>query len=200
MSSPAMDKTHAPFSASSPPIDARVRLAAAGDRAAARALLESLLPRVRNLVRYLTRGDQQTEDITQDALVALLRGLTGYRGEGTLESWSDRVVARVTFAALRRRRRDPVRQSEDAPDLVLVSDASAQPDEYLARRQAVQMLDRLPLEQRHALVLHHVVGMSIPEIGKELGVSPETIKSRIRLGTARLRELHAVDRARTKDG
>src|SRR5262249_35017949 len=81
--------------------DPRVAAAVAGDRRAAESLLAELLPRVRNLVRCLMRGDSLVDDVAQEALIAILRGLPTYRGEGSLKSWSDRVVARTTFAAIR---------------------------------------------------------------------------------------------------
>jgi RNA polymerase sigma-70 factor, ECF subfamily len=51
----------------------------------------------------------------------------------------------------------------------------------------VAALDRLPEPQRHAMVLHHVLEMNVREIGLELGVSPETVRSRLRLARAKLR-------------
>jgi RNA polymerase sigma-70 factor (ECF subfamily) len=51
----------------------------------------------------------------------------------------------------------------------------------------VRFLDAIPSEQREALVLHHVVGLSVPEIAEDLAVSGETIRSRLRLGIAKLR-------------
>src|SRR6185369_9066491 len=85
-------------------VDPRIAAAARGDRAAAESLCRELLPRVRNLVRYLVRGDALVDDIAQEALIAVLRGLPTYRGEGRFQSWADRVVARTTFASLRRLR------------------------------------------------------------------------------------------------
>src|SRR5215471_1400492 len=140
-----------------PDIDPGVVAAARGDRAAAAALLRQVAPRVRNLVRYLIRGDADVDDIAQEAMVAILAGLGSFRGEGTFRSWCDRVAARQTFASLRRRRRDRLELVEPEPLAELLTiDAGA--DEYAARRQLVRTLDRLPTEQRHALVLHHVVG------------------------------------------
>jgi RNA polymerase sigma-70 factor (ECF subfamily) len=43
------------------------------------------------------------------------------------------------------------------------------------------------MQQRDVLVLHYVLGMTIPEIAEELGVPDETVRSRIRLGKERLR-------------
>src|SRR4051794_6276863 len=75
-----------------------------GQHGSAESLLVDLLPRVRNLVRYLVRGDSDVEDISQEALIALLHGLPSYRGDGLLSSWADRVVARTTFLWLKRMR------------------------------------------------------------------------------------------------
>ena len=83
-----------------PTADPRVAAAARGDRAAAQALLTELLPRARNLIRYLVRGDADVDDIAQEALISVVRGLPGYRGEGAFQSWVDRIVARTAFAHL----------------------------------------------------------------------------------------------------
>src|SRR5262249_44283759 len=73
------------------------------------------------------------------------------------------------------------------PDLVVVSDTDLRPGEYLTRRGAVEQLDCLPSDQRKAVMLHHTVGLSLPEIANELSVPVDTVKSRIRLGLAKLR-------------
>ena len=171
-------------------VTADVRDAACGDRAAAERLIRSILPRIRNLVRYLVYRDADVDDLAQDALIAILRGLPSYRGEGTFFSWCDRVAARATFASLRRRRvelADGGRSAERVEDCRQVGG-----DDYVARREAVHALDGLPPEQRMVIVLHHVVGMSVPEIGGELRIPEETVRSRLRLGKARLRGLLEV--------
>jgi RNA polymerase sigma-70 factor (ECF subfamily) len=157
--------------------------AIADDPGAAERLLLELLPRVRNLVRYLTRGDEAADDIAQEALVVVLEGLSTFRADGPFVAWLDRIVARATFRELRRRR-----VVATAPLDVEVASKEVGPEEYLARRQLVAILDRLPMEQRHALVLHHVLGMSVDEIAKELQVPAETVRSRLRLGKAHMRK------------
>jgi RNA polymerase sigma-70 factor (ECF subfamily) len=132
--------------------------------------------------------------MAQEALIAVLRGLPSYRGDGTFKSWSDRVVVRATFACLRRRRADDARRAAETPELLPVDDRPAVA-EYLARRDLARLLDELPAEQRHALVLHHAVGMSVPEIADEVGVPLETIRSRLRLGMASLRSTLEIFRS-----
>lgn len=185
------------MSAPSQPLDPRVMAAAQGDRAAAGSLLAELLPRVRNLVRYLVRGDRHVDDIAQEALIAIARGLGTYRGDGALTAWADRIVARVTFAYLRRERREPGHDPA-GPDLAAVPHPGDGPDQYAARRQMVGLLDEIPDEQRHALVLHHALGLTVPEIARQLAVPPETVRSRLRLGKAKLHALREHERAATE--
>jgi RNA polymerase sigma-70 factor (ECF subfamily) len=171
----------------SPPIDERVAAAAAGDRDAAHALLTELLPRVRNLIRYLVRGDGDVDEIAQLVLLQLLRSFHTYRAAGSLRAWTDRITARVTLAHIKSRRRWRSWQVSMSPELYAVPAQGAAPDEYLSRRQAMKALDALPDEQRHAVIMHHVAGFSVPELAEELCIPTETVRSRLRLGIKRLR-------------
>lgn len=178
----------ATMTAAKPSAAPNPHLAAArgGDRAALEALLAELLPRMRNLVRYLIRGDRDVDDIVQEALMAVVRGLGGFRGEGRLESWVDRIVARTTFAFLRKsRRHDNATAGHAEPDRLGVTEPLD--ERYANRRRAVRLLDQLPDEQRHVLVLHHVLGMTTKEIAEQLDAPVETVRSRMRLGRKRLR-------------
>lgn len=165
--------------------DPRIAAAAGGDRAAAQALCRELLPRVRNLVRYLLRGDARVDDVAQEALIAVLRGLATFRGDGRFESWVDRVVARATFAAIRR-----IRAETQPGDHAVEDDAmvAAGDEAYALRRELAAALDRLPQDQREALVLHFAIGMTVPEIAEAMAAPMETIRSRLRLGKAALRD------------
>lgn len=166
--------------------------AIAGDTQALQSLVTQLLPRVRNLIRYLVRRDADVDDLIQEALLTVLAGLPGYRGEGAFSSWVDRVVVRMVFRQLRRLKNEPSRSLGSVPldDDSLVADVPS-PDGYLHRRSLVAALDRLPFDQRHALVLHHVLDMTIPEISEQLSVPVETVRSRLRLATQKIREQQA---------
>jgi RNA polymerase sigma-70 factor (ECF subfamily) len=162
--------------------DPRIAAAAAGDRAAAEAIARELVPRVRNLVRYLLRGDARVDDVAQEALIAVLRGLGSFRGDGRFEAWVDRIVARTTFASIKRIR------AETQPGEFEAVDIETRTDAYAERRELAAALDRLPADQREALVLHFAVGMTVPEIAETVGAPFETVRSRLRLGKAALRD------------
>lgn len=164
------------------PVDT-IEAAARGDRAAAQALTLELMPRVRNLVRYLTRSSD-IDDITQEALVTVLRSLPGYQPIGSFQAWVDRVVIRVTYAELRRRRRDARDESVAVEEMTAPSDFATT---YATRARIAASLDALPVDQRFAVVLHHVLGMSAAEIAEEMHAPLETIRSRLRVGMLHLR-------------
>ncbi len=168
-------------------VDAWLEPARGGDEAALEQLFLLLVPRVRNLVRYLVRGDKEVDDLSQEALLKILRGLDAYRSDGAFYSWADRIVARSVFARIKRERSTLVDEDIDQLQTTATLDGDS-PDSLCDRRKLVQLLDRLPNEQRDALVLHHVVGMSIREVASELNAREETIRSRMRLGKDRLKQ------------
>jgi RNA polymerase sigma-70 factor (ECF subfamily) len=188
---PMMMRTNSTYRLMTVPAEEpRIRAAIEGRRDAAESLLAELLPWVRSLVRHSVHGDSEVDDIIQEALVAILRGLPSYRGEGAFASWAERVVVRVTFAASRRARAERSQvDDEETAELAAVPAEEAAPDDYLLRRQMAKLLEQLSDEQRRALLLHHVMGMSVPEMAEELEVPFETVRSRLRLGRAHLREL-----------
>src|ERR1043166_118764 len=171
-----------------PAPDPRIAAAARGDRDAAEALCRELLPRVRNLVRYLLRGDARVDDVAQEALIAVLRGLATFRGDGRFESWVDRVVARATFTAIRRIRAETQPGQHAPAEATAEPAAAASGDGHARRRELAEALDRLPGDQRQSLVLHFAVGMTVPEIAEAAATPIETVRSRLRLGKAALRQ------------
>ena len=168
--------------------DPRIAAAIAGDRAAASALLTELLPRTRNVVRFLLRADSEVDDFAQNALIEVLRSLPSFRGESSLTTWADRITVRTALRLLGRRQREREQRSRAEPELRALHTSLGATDDYAARRRLAHVLDGLPEAQRQALVLHHVIGMSVPELAQELGVSFDTAKSRLRLGMDRLRK------------
>jgi RNA polymerase sigma-70 factor, ECF subfamily len=118
----------------------------------------------------------------------VLRSLPSFRGESSLTTWADRITVRTVLRQLGRRQREREQRVRLEPELRMLQISTPPSDGYAARRRLAQALDRLPDAQRQALVLHHVVGMSVPELAAELEVSFDTAKSRLRLGMERLRK------------
>jgi RNA polymerase sigma-70 factor (ECF subfamily) len=169
-----------------------VRRAAEGDSRAQAWLARRVLARVRKVARALSRHAADADDAAQLSLIEILRSARTYRGESNIEAWAGRIAVRTTMRHLRREKRktDAV---VDTPALV----AAVRPASALAEtlpRDVRHYLDQLPEPQRDAIVLHHALGYSLDEIAEMEGVSPNTIKSRLRLGGAALKKLVRRDR------
>lgn len=165
----------------------RVRLAGEGEPKAQAWLVTRLLPRVRRIARAFLKRNADADDAAQLALLEILRSASTYRGEASVEGWAKCIAVRAVlrFAQEERRRDRLIDRNDSGEEETAPSDdraAEALPRELRA------YLEELPEPQRNAVILHHALGHSIDEIAEMTEVSPDTVKSRLRLGTAALRK------------
>jgi RNA polymerase sigma-70 factor (ECF subfamily) len=158
------------------------------------------------LARTFLGGDAEVDDVAQQVLIQVVQSMASYRAEGSLVSWVNRITVRTALAHARKRRaraaRDlPLADLSGGGETATVSgqDLGAGWDAYHQRRLAVKMLDRLPVEQRSVIVMHHMLGLSVPEIAEEETISFETVRSRLRLGMGKLREWALGNEAQPND-
>jgi RNA polymerase sigma-70 factor (ECF subfamily) len=156
--------------------------------------------RIHAVCRRLCPGRADAEDATQDALLAVVRGLPRFDGRSSFATWSHRVATNVCLDALRRQRRRPavvrsVGGGDDADrgaaTLALdPADPEEGPDERVPGRLAIDdALAALPEEFRVPVVLRDQLGFDYAEIADVLGIPPGTVRSRIARGRGRLAEL-----------
>ena len=130
--------------------------------------------------RAITLDAAEAEDLVQATFEIALRHGDQLRAPGALQSWLLTVETREAFR-WRRRFRRLVRLDGVAEP---AAPASVDPEQIVVR----QALGRLPRRMRAAVVLHHMAGLSVAETAVALGSSPNTIKTQLRTGLARLRE------------
>ncbi|MEZ5168897.1 MAG: sigma-70 family RNA polymerase sigma factor [Acidimicrobiales bacterium] len=142
-------------------------------------------------VAYRLAGNQtDAEDVVQEALVRVKRGLDGYT-PGSLQGWLARIVTNVFLDETRRRTRRPQVALPDDPDRVIPGAPGA--DEQLALDTLPDHLRAaladLPTDYRVAVVLCDVVGLTYGEVAEHTGVPIGTVRSRVHRGRMRLREV-----------
>ena len=119
-------------------------------------------------------------DASQEVFVAVFRKAASFRHQSAFTTWLYRLTVNACNDHARRRSRLP--QPTEAPD-VASPDAIGRADDRLAIAGA---LDRLPLEQRSAVVMRDLLGLSYDEIAEATGAAVGTVKSRIARGRAAL--------------
>lgn len=166
-------------------VQKQVWAAGAGDVRAQRWLIEAVIGDVRGVARALVREVHEADDAAQFALLQVLQAAASFRGEASLRHWARCVATRAVLKHRTRQRRHLAWEG-DVELLEAIVDVPERPDEQLPRSLR-EYLAELPIEQAEALILHHALGYSLAEIAQLTELSPNTIKSRIRLATRELR-------------
>ena len=157
-----------------------------GDPAAFEELVRSTHRRVYTLAFRVVGDRHEAEDVAQEAYLRMYRGLPGFRGDSSFDTWLYRITANAAASHLRRRGRfgDVL---DDPEDVVQVPD-EASPDP-VDRDEIQRALFALPVAQRAVLVMRDAYGFSIAEIAEDLGLSEGAVKVRIHRARRRLKEL-----------
>ena len=168
---------------------ALVAAARAGERDALDALLRRHHDRIAAVCRRLAGNEADALDATQEALIAIARGIRRFDGRAAFSTWAYRVATNACLDELRRRSRRPVPGLAGDDDGSLPA-ATAAGIEALPDRLAVDAaLARLPEEFRAPVVLRDLCDLDYAEIADVLGLPPGTVRSRIARGRAQLARL-----------
>ena len=158
-----------------------VRRFLAGDAGAATDLITRHERRVYAVCLRVLGNPDDAADAAQDALLAMIRKLDGFRGEAAFTTWLYRIAMNVCYDHLRRAKRRPVlRRDEDAPAPEPALDDHA--DAVAGAHDVAAALAQVPEDFRVAIVLADVHDLPYDEIAKVLDLPVGTVKSRVHRG------------------
>jgi RNA polymerase sigma-70 factor, ECF subfamily len=164
-----------------------VRAAQAGDREALDALLRRHHDRIHAVCRRLAGNDADALDATQEAMIAIARGIRRFDGRAAFTTWAYRVATNACLDELRRRKRRPTPGLPDELGTGEIAATAATGIDVLPDRLAVDAaLAELPEEFRAPVVLRDLCDLDYAEIADALGIPPGTVRSRIARGRAQL--------------
>ncbi len=176
---------------------ALVQRCAARDEDACAELVSEHQRMVYQLSLNLLGDHNEALDLSQEVFLRVFRTIHTFRGHAALRTWIYRIVinqARNRQRWWRRRHRSQqisldqhIRDHGELPE----SGNGGSPDRALGQKLLAdrirEALDRLPFDQKTALVLREIDGLSYEEIGMSLGVAVGTVKSRLARARATLR-------------
>jgi RNA polymerase sigma-70 factor, ECF subfamily len=174
-----------------------VQRCASGDDAACAELVAEHQRMVLQLAVNLLGDREEALDLSQEVFLRVFRTISRFRGHSTLRTWIYRIAinqARNRHRFWRRRHRaDQVSLDQHvAAHGEFVSAGEARPDRVLAQKELAaklqSALDHLPFDQRTAIVLREIDGLSYEEIAYSLGVAVGTVKSRLTRARQALRQ------------
>ena len=145
--------------------------------------LVELLPRLRRFARSLSRNQHDADDLVQAAVERAWRHLDQLKPGGNLASWMFGIMKNAWLDNLRvLRRRGEVALSEDSGDHPAVSQIDTESGMWAVS----EAMDKLPEEQRLAVALVLVEGMSYKEASAVLEIPMGTLTSRLARGRVAL--------------
>jgi len=159
-------------------------------------------------VAYRVLGNPDAAaDATQDAFLRAFRALSQYSG-GSFRSWLLRIVTNCCYDQLRALKRRPATPLddlvEDEEHSSLLQDDTRQPQDEVENQELGALLQRalrtLPADQRTAVVLCDIQGLSYEEAAASGNLALGTIKSRLSRGRAKMRDYLLQHRELLPDG
>lgn len=144
------------------------------------ALWTAFSARLRGFIAKRVRGDADIDDILQEVFAKIHGGLGGLKVEDKLEAWLFQVARRAIADHLRKRRL--VELPQEVAEKPVPLDISAEVASWLD-----PMMSLIPEEDREALSLTDLKGLSQKELAARLGLSVTGAKSRVQRARTRLR-------------
>ncbi len=167
-----------------------VTAARQGDREALEALLRRHQDRLHGLCRRMLGNDHDAEDATQEAMIAIVRGLPRFDGRSAFSTWAYRVTTNAALDELRRKGRRPRPTAGEDHESAVPADGRLDPQEAISARLDVDAaLQLLPEDQRAAVVLRDLLDLDYAEIAEVLAIPIGTVRSRIARGRGAIASL-----------
>jgi len=135
----------------------------------------SILPKLKVQALALTRNRAAAEDLVQDAVCNALSAQDSFIPGTNFAAWMHRIL-RNRFISNLRKRRDTT-DIDDVPAATFASDAPH--ENRLALKELASAMERLPADQREALVMVVIHGMSYESLAEATGCAIGTAKSRV---------------------
>ena len=156
-------------------------------------LIEEYADRVYNIALRITGDPSEAEDAIQEAFLSAYHAWASFRGESSPRTWLYRITVNAALTSVRKRRF--VASLSELADEEDVQDWSESVADLVQRSELQEFilsgLGRLEPEQRAALVLRDIDGLSTSEAADALDISEAALKSRLHRGRLLLRQLLA---------
>jgi RNA polymerase sigma factor (sigma-70 family) len=156
-----------------------------GDEQAFSELLVPIYDRLHQIAYRVLRDRPLAEEAVQQASLSMWKGLPGLRDPERFEAWCYRLVVNAcnSEARKRKRRRREV-ESVVGRDAVVRDEYGAIHDRDLLERG----FERLSMDQRAVVVLHHYLDMKVDDVADALGIPSGTARSRLHRALKAMRE------------
>jgi len=164
----------------------------AGDTNAFADLVKKYQNYVFTLALRFTHNREDAEEVAQDIFIKAFRSLADFRGSAKFSTWLYTIVYSTSITFLRKRKLDTTSIDDDKTFIQLENQDSGFKANQVEQKSKMAMLNHaislLSEDDAQVITLFYKAEQSLEEIGKILGVEPNTVKVRLHRARTRLKE------------
>ncbi len=142
-----------------------------------------------NLARWLTRNEQDAQDVVQESYLRAFRFFAGFRG-GNARAWLMQIVRTTCYTWSHANR--PLQEATEFDENLFPDSRNPNPEEVVLQNDSGAVLrkalEMLPPNFREVLILRELEGMSYREIAAITGMPAGTVMSSLSRARGRLRQ------------
>lgn len=156
--------------------------------------------RLFGIIYNMTGNKDDTADLLQDVFLKAFKGMQDFKGDSQVYTWLYRIATNTALTFLQKRKQNTSMslesfspEDEDIPEFLLKDPKGVKGDKEILLKELQEKLNeslqKLSITHRTVIVLFEIEGMSHAEIGKILGCSEGTVRSRLHYAKEQLKQL-----------
>ena len=163
-----------------------------GDQEALKEIFEKYHKKVYSIAYGVVRQREEALDVVQEVFIKLFRSIKNFRGRSQFYTYLYRMVMNTAIDHKRKAGKQFMPSLDEEGSIQPSDDAEKGPERVLLQKELEERvklaMDKLPAEQKAALIFRDVEGLSYQEMAEAMGCSIGTVMSRLHYGRKRMQE------------
>jgi RNA polymerase sigma-70 factor (ECF subfamily) len=164
-----------------------------GDQEALKEIFDKYHKKVYRIAYGVVRQREEALDIVQEVFIKLFRSIKNFKGRSHFYTYLYRMVMNTAIDHARKTGKQTISSLDEEGSFQPSDDLEKGPERILLQKELEERvklaMDKLPAEQRAALIFRDVEGLSYQEMAEAMGCSIGTVMSRLHYGRKRIQEL-----------
>jgi RNA polymerase sigma-70 factor (ECF subfamily) len=164
-----------------------------GDQEALKEVFDKYNKKVYRIAYGVVRQREEALDIVQEVFIKLFHSIKNFKGKSHFYTYLYRMVMNTAIDHARKTGKQIISSLDQEGSFQPSDDLEKGPERILLQKELEERvklaMDKLPAEQRAALIFRDVEGLSYQEMAETMGCSIGTVMSRLHYGRKRMQEL-----------
>jgi RNA polymerase sigma-70 factor (ECF subfamily) len=164
-----------------------------GDQEALKEIFDKYNKKVYRIAYGVVRQREEALDIVQEVFIKLFHSIKNFKGKSHFYTYLYRMVMNTAIDHARKTGKQIISSLDEEGSFQPSDDLEKGPERILLQKELEERvklaMDKLPTEQRAALIFRDVEGLSYQEMAEAMGCSIGTVMSRLHYGRKRIQEL-----------